>query len=204
MTPVGTITGLGFLLLTCGAFIVAAKAQDNVAPPAAAVVAPQVANAAAAPTAALDNVVSGIPTSDAVAGWSPVGEDTLDQTRGGFDVGNGLVASFGIDRAVYVNGNLVTTTSFNVPDIAHMTTAQATAMQTALGTVLVTQVGPNNSFNPAALGSGSGATVIQNTLNNQNIQSTTTINTSVNSLSAFREGSLQEALQQSQLQSLGH
>jgi hypothetical protein len=204
MASITTIAGLSFLLLTCGVFVVAAKAQDTVAPQPAAVAAPQAADAAAAPTAALANVVSGIPTSDAVAGWSPVGEDTLEQTRGGFDVGNGLVASFGIDRAVYVNGNLVTTTTFNVPDIAHMTTAQASAMQTALGTVLVTQVGPNNSFNPAALGAGSGATVIQNTLNNQNIQSTTTINTSVNSLSAFREGSLQEALQQSQLQSLGH
>lgn len=201
MAPVTYIAGLGFLVLTCGAFVMAAEAQDTVAPPVAA--AAQAADVSAAPAAALAGVVSGIPTSDAVAGWSPVGEDTLDQTRGGFDVGNGLVASFGIDRAVYVNGNLVTTTSFNVPDIAHMTAAQATAMQTALGTVLVTQVGPNNSLNPSALGSG-GGTVIQNTLNNQHIQSITTINTSVNSLGAFREGSLQAALQQSQLQSLGH
>ncbi|WP_109125003.1 hypothetical protein [Dyella sp. C11] len=203
MTPVSTIAGLGFLLLTCGAFVVAAQAQDNVAAPATAVAA-QTAGATAAPTAALANVVSGIPTSDAIAGWSPVGEDTLDQTRGGFDVGNGLVASFGIDRAVYVNGNLVTTTSFNVPDIAHMTPAQATAMQTALSTVQVTQIGPNNTFDPSSLAPGQGATVIQNTLNNQHIQSITTINATTNALSAFREGSLQEALQQSQLQSLGH
>jgi hypothetical protein len=146
MASITTIAGLSFLLLTCGVFVVAAKAQDTVTPQPAAVAAPQAADAAAAPTAALANVVSGIPTSDAVAGWSPVGEDTLEQTRGGFDVGNGLVASFGIDRAVYVNGNLVTTTTFNVPDIAHMTTAQASAMQTALGTVLVTQVGPIRSI----------------------------------------------------------
>jgi hypothetical protein len=197
MKPVTNIMGFSTLFLACAACVVGAQAQDGAAPQASTVAA-----VAPAPAAALASVVSGVPTSDAVAGWTPVGEDTLDQTRGGFDLGNGLVASFGIDRAVYVNGNLVTSTSFNVPDIAHMTAAQATAMQTALSTVQVTQVGPNNTFNPGVI--GSGATVIQNTLNNQNIQSITTINTSTNSLGAFREGALQQALQQSQLQSLGH
>ncbi|MCT7057460.1 hypothetical protein, partial [Salmonella enterica] len=78
------------------------------------------------------------------------------------DVGNGLVASFGIDRAVYLNGNLVTQTSFNVPDVAHMTATQAAAMESALNAMSITQGGPNNTFDPSALGSTSGGTVIQN------------------------------------------
>jgi hypothetical protein len=142
--------------------------------------------------------------STGVADWTPVGQDTLDSLRGGFDVGNGLMASFGIDRAVYVNGNLVTQTSFNVPDIAHMTTMQAAAMQSALNAMSITQIGPNNTFDPSSLGGTSAGTVIQNTLDNQKIQTITTLNTSVNSLNAFRAGNFQDALQQAQLQSLVH
>lgn len=197
MKPLAHIAGFGILCVTCMSGMVGAQAQEGAAAPA-------IASATAAPTAALDTAVAGIPTSRDMPGWTPVGEDTLDDTRGGFDLGNGLVASFGIDRAVYVNGNLVSSTSFNVPDIAHMTTAQAQAMQAALNTVQVTQVGPNNTFDPAALAGTKGGTVIQNTLNNQNIQNITTINATTNSLNAFRQGSLQESLQQAQLQSLGH
>lgn len=140
-----------------------------------------------------------------LADWTaPVSQQTLAETRGGFDVGNGLMASFGIDRAVYVNGDLVASTSFNIPDIARMTQAQAAVMATALNAMSLTQVGPNNTFDPSALGQTSAGTVIQNTLDNQNIQSITTLNTSVNSLNAFRDANFQSALQQAQLQSLGH
>jgi hypothetical protein len=167
------------------------------------------ATSAAMPAAIQAPADSSVSVANANAGgdmadWSPVSQETLDETRGGFDIGNGLVASFGIDRAVYVNGNLVTSTSFNIPDIAHITPTQATAMATALNTVSVTQIGPNNAIDPSALGQMSGGTVIQNTLNNQSIQSITTLNTSVNSLNAFRQANFQNSLQQSQLQSLGH
>ena len=195
MKSVARIVGLGTLFLACGPWIVGAQAQDGAAPMPAP---------AAAEPAALAHVVSGIPASDDMAGWMPVSAEALDEARGGYDLGNGLMASFGIDRAVYVNGNLVTSTSFNVPDIAHMTTAQATAMQSALNTVTVTQVGPNNTFDPSSIGQNAGATVIQNTLNGQHIQSITTINTSVNTLNAFRQANFQDALQQAQLQAIGH
>lgn len=195
MKPVARLIGLGTLLLACSPWMVGAQAQEGAAP----VLVP-----AAAEPSALAHVVSGIPAADELAGWTPVSQDTLDNARGGYDLGNGLMASFGIDRAVYVNGNLVTSTSFNVPDIAHMTPAQATAMQTALNTVTVTQIGPNNTFDPSSIGQNAGATVIQNTLNGQHIQSITTINTSVNSLNVFRQANFQDALQQAQLQAIGH
>lgn len=194
MKPITRIVCLGVALLASGPGAYTAVAQDGTPPaaPAAAIQAPAVAAATV------------VGNGNDIADWTPVSQETLDQTRGGFDMGNGLVASFGIDRAVYVNGNLVTSTSFNVPDIAHMTSAQASAMSTALNSVSLTQIGPNNTFDPSALGQTTTGTVIQNTLNNQDIKSITTLNASVNTLNAFRQVNFQDALQQTQLQSLGH
>ena len=139
-----------------------------------------------------------------VAGFGiPVPKARLDTVRGGFDLGNGLQASFGIERAVYVNGVLVSYTSVNIPDIAHITTQQAVALASALGTVNV-QIGPGNTFDPSSMGKVTGTTVIQNTLNNQNISNLTTLNVGVNTLNAFRDEGLQQALQNASIQALGH
>ena len=200
MKPIIRVTCLITVFLAGGPGVYTALAQESAplsqAPPTT-------------PSPQPPSMVAGSTTGDTgsnneMADWTPVSEDALDDMRGGFDLGNGLVASFGIDRAVYVNGNLITSTSFNVPDIAHITTTQAAAMNSALNSVSLTQVGPNNTFNPGTLGQTTAGTVIQNTLNNQNIQSITTLNTSVNSLNAFRQANFQSALQQAELQSLGH
>ncbi|MFC4762571.1 hypothetical protein [Dyella koreensis] len=137
----------------------------------------------------------GIGDASEVAQWSPVNANRLDETRGGFDLGNGLVASLGIDRAVYINGALVTSTKIDIPDIAHITTAQANALASASGATTVVQNGPGNSFDPSALSHTIAATVVQNTLNNQNISTVTTMNISVNNLSMFRGLNLQQSLQ---------
>ncbi|MFT0172015.1 hypothetical protein [Paraburkholderia mimosarum] len=128
-------------------------------------------------------------TNDAGPAWASadlvaVSESRLDDMRGGFDLPSGLVVSFGISRAAFVNGNLVAQTSFNIPDIATMTAQQAQMLASANTGALV-QVGPHNSVQHGALPGLTGA-VIQNSLNNQHIQALTTINTSVNSLGAFK------------------
>ncbi|MBM7131702.1 hypothetical protein [Dyella mobilis] len=133
----------------------------------------------------------------------PVANERLDAVRGGFDLGEGLEASLGIERAVYVDGNLVTYASVNIPDLAHVTTQQAMALASALSTVNV-QVGPGNTFDPSSMGSTTAATVIQNTLNNQTIRNLTTLNVAVNTLGTFRDQGLQQALQAAQVQALGH
>jgi len=139
-----------------------------------------------------------------IAGFGlPVPNERLDAVRGGFDLGDGLEASLGIERAVYIDGNLVTYTSVNIPDLAHVTTQQAMALASALSTVNV-QSGPGNTFDPSSLGSTTAATVIQNTLNNQTIRSLTTLNVAVNTLNAFRDEGMQQALQAAQVQALGH
>ncbi|MGA4047964.1 hypothetical protein ACI2VF_15285 [Ralstonia nicotianae] len=133
-----------------------------------------------------------------VHAWTAVSEDRLDDMRGGFDIPSvdNLRISFGIDRAVYVNGALTTSVSVNIPDVARMTADQARQLAAVANTVSLVQNGPNNAFSPdAVVGATAAATVIQNTLNNQTLQSLTTINAAVNSLPQFRQLNLGNLLQ---------
>ncbi len=57
--------------------------------------------------------------------WLAVSNNNLDGMRGGFATGTGLMVSFGIERAVYINGNLATSTSFNIPDVSKLAVDQA-------------------------------------------------------------------------------
>lgn len=140
-----------------------------------------------------------------VASWGPAASSKrLDAVRGGFDTGSGLLVSFGIERAVYVNGNLVTSTSLNIPDIGQMSAQQASALAAATSTISVVQNGPGNTFDPAALTQTTAGTVVQNSLNNQNIQTLTTLNTTVNTLNLFKSLNLQSTLQAALVNSLGH
>lgn len=133
---------------------------------------------------------------DAKGQWlAAVSNDDLDQMRGGFDTGSGLLVSFGIQRAVYINGNLETTTSFNIPDVGKITSAQAAMINSAAGSVNVVQNGPGNMIQSGALSQAVGATVIQNSLNNQHIQNLTIIDTTTNSLGMLKGMNSQATLQ---------
>jgi Na+-translocating ferredoxin:NAD+ oxidoreductase RnfE subunit len=130
--------------------------------------------------------------------WTAVDDGTLASMRGGFDFGNGLMVSFGIERAVYINGALVTSTTINVGDLARVTPEQAALVNRQAAAINLVQNGPGNT---AALTTGDLATpgtVIQNTLSNQNIQSQTIINASSNALGLMKTlnslGSLRDAL----------
>jgi hypothetical protein len=133
-----------------------------------------------------------------VHAWRAVSEDRLDDMRGGFDVPSaaGLRVSFGIDRAVYINGDLVASASVNIPDVARMTAAQAQQLSTVVNTGNLVQNGPNNVAPPeVTTGAAAAATVIQNSLNNQTLQAITTINAAVNSLPQYRQFNLANVLQ---------
>lgn len=142
--------------------------------------------------------------ADGIKYWPAVSNQRLEQMRGGFDLGSGIVASLGIDRAVYINGNLVTSTSINIPDIGHIDSAQATALAAVMNSANIVQNGPGNSVDPSTLSQARGATIIQNTLNNQQIQALTTLNVSTNSLNLFRAMGLQDSLQSALIGSQGH
>lgn len=124
-----------------------------------------------------------------------IAEAALDGVRGGFDDGTGLRITFGIERAVYINGNLVTTTNFNVADLGKVSGGQAVPVageQPNVGLVLI-QNGLGNIVHPGVAQAAAG-TVIQNTLNDQHINSVTLVNATVNSLQVFRGMNLQSML----------
>lgn len=129
--------------------------------------------------------------------WMTVGNETLDSMRGGFDPGNGLLVSFAITRAVYINGSLVTQTTLDFSHLTDLTAAQSTQLGKQLASMNLIQNGPGNTAQALPNGASVG-TIVQNTLNNQQIRSQTVIDASSNSLGMMKNlntlGSLNSAL----------
>lgn len=128
--------------------------------------------------------------------------EALDELRGGFETPSGMRVSFGIERAVYINGVLNSVTSVNIADLGELTGRGIDPATLAQGaTVAIIQNGPGNvvsaQLNPSAL-----ATVIQNSLDNQQIRAVTTINATVNTMEMLRSHHLNQALRDTMTQSL--
>jgi hypothetical protein len=129
-----------------------------------------------------------------------VADMALDQVRGGF-VGNGLNISFGIERAVYINGALVATTTLNVSELGKLTAGRGSVAIDA-GTIAAIQNGMGNSVSASALTSTSAGTIVQNTLDGQKIQNITVINATANSLGVLRGLNFQSSLRGAVVDSL--
>lgn len=133
----------------------------------------------------------------------------LDDIRGGFEpAGSTLSFSFGIERAVYINGELIAQTVLNVKDLQGTAGAGVTAASqvitagSATGALGVVQRGAGNGI-AVPVGSNVAGTVIQNTLDNQKIQNVTTVNAVVNnSAQVLRGMSVQSAVQSGIVSSL--
>ena len=136
--------------------------------------------------------------------WLAVSNQTLDQLRGGFDMAPGLTVSFGVSRAVLVNGQLLTTTSFQVDDLAKFTSAQNRLAGGQPGlTPQVLQNGPGNTIAAGAMGIPLGI-YVQNTLNQQTIHSETVIQTASSGLSMVKSLNLQSTLSESIHNAIGN
>jgi hypothetical protein len=122
--------------------------------------------------------------------WRPIDPARLDTMRGGFQTTSGMTLSFGIERVVQVNGELIATTRVHIPDVARMTADQATELARFNEGMLI-QIGPGNRFEPA--GSLQGV-VIQNSLDGQDIRAITTLNIGVDTLGAFQDMNAQAAM----------
>jgi hypothetical protein len=120
-----------------------------------------------------------------------ISEQDLDGVRGGFDTGTGLQIAFGIERAVYINGTLVTTTTLNLSGLG-TSTGQAPAVNGS--TLALIQSGVGNTFVPGAVSPSAITTVIQNTLDGQKIQNLTVINATVNSMQILKGLQLQSSV----------
>ncbi len=143
-----------------------------------------------------------LPAASATKLWRTVGDDKLDSMRGGFDLGAGMMVSFGVTRAVYVNGALVATTSFQVADVGRLTSTQAQQFGNQLAGLNLVQNGPGNVFQ-ATLPSSTLATFVQNTLDNQRIQSRTVIDATTNGASLVRGINTGAAIQAAVRNSIG-
>ncbi|MBN3786715.1 hypothetical protein [Burkholderia sp. Ac-20353] len=184
----------GIAAIACGAMASAgAVAMQDGSPAASVEPAVQASDAVSA-----CDTQAGADVAQDDRNWQPAGgalalsDARLDAMRGGFDLPGGLKVSFGVSRVAFVNGNLVTSTSFNIPDVSQITAQQAQALAAANAGALI-QVGPGNAAQPGVLPALTGA-VIQNTLNNQHIQTLTTINTTVNTLPMFKNLNIMSTL----------
>lgn len=129
--------------------------------------------------------------------WLAASNQKLDQLRGGFDAGAGLFVSFGISRAVFINGQLVTSTSFQIADMSKLTSAQAEVLSQQMPSqALVVQNGAGNRVD-AGTAIIPLATIVQNTLNNQTIRNETTIQSTTSGLSLVKSLNLQATLNDS-------
>lgn len=123
-------------------------------------------------------------------GWAAVDPALLDEMRGGFMTSDGMALSFGIERAVFVNGELLATTRVQIPDVTRMSSEQAQALAD-FNQGMVVQVGSGNTFEP---GGNPNGILIQNTRDGQDIRALTTVNVGVDTLGAFQDLNTQSSL----------
>ncbi|MDN4037878.1 hypothetical protein [Massilia sp. YIM B02443] len=134
---------------------------------------------------------------------APVAADTLDGARGGFEVAGGLNLALGIERVVSVNGEVLSRTNISIPDLAAMTSDQARLAQDALGSAKLIQLGGNN-FVASDIALNNGATLLQNTLDGQDIRAATTISSTVNSMSLLKDMNFQSTIREGIVRSAGN
>ena len=137
--------------------------------------------------------------------WLAASDQTLDTMRGGFDLGTGLMVSFGISRAVYINGQLITSTTFRVSDLTSLTPQQAVALSQQISAQSQAQVVKNGPGNTMELSVGTAplSTFIQNTLNNQNIRNQTIIDVTSNGMGMVKGLNLQATIDAAIADALG-
>jgi hypothetical protein len=170
------------------------------APPAHAAAPPPQAQAAHPPLPA--QAADPDPEGRSEEIWMAVNDGKLDTLRGGFDAGNGLLVSFGITRAVYINGNLVTQTTLDFGHLTDLTAAQAAQLSKQLASLNIVQNGPGNTVQ-AQQGGVNFGTIIQNSLSNQHIENQTIINASSNSMGTLKNLNSLSTLNDSLLSAVG-
>lgn len=119
---------------------------------------------------------------------APVPLERLDELRGGYALPQGLNIGFGLERLVAVNGELVVAQRVDIPNLAQITDEQARQLAD-LTTGRTVQIGGTTSITP-----GMGTLVIQNAMDGQQIQASTTLHTTVNTLSLLQNLNFAQSL----------
>lgn len=116
----------------------------------------------------------------------------LELIRGGYQTGEGLEVSFGIERAVFVNGILQATSTLNVPLLGGQSIQSLSGNALADGTMTI-QKGTGNSVDMAG-GREGLFTFIQNSLDFAAIKNVTRIDATVNVLNTYRAMNLRSLM----------
>lgn len=113
---------------------------------------------AATPPATLATEMPAPAATPAIAERGPLDEslamndDALGEMRGGFVTPDGLQISFGIERAIFVNGELVTMTTLNLGNLGATITSQVQGEVPKAGDIIAS----TNATVGAATGTGAG------------------------------------------------
>lgn len=141
--------------------------------------------------------------ADEFAGAEVVPVEELDSTRGGYKAGTDMMFSFGIEKAVYVNGVLEATSSLNL--LSPNGGAGGFPQVPFPGTLI--QIGnpgdPNSGKNFSAISPDNfRGIILQNSLDQQRIANITKISVGLNILGAYRENNLSAILNQQLFRSI--
>jgi len=130
--------------------------------------------------------------------WQAVGDDELNEVRGGFVFSNGVQVDIGIRKAAFVNGMEQFQTSLgiservrsNVLDGMEQLRTRVDVSEEVRSSILsdansVLQVGTGNTLNNLEIPGGS--TFIQNTLDNQFLANFTVVDVRIRNLDTLRQ-----------------
>ncbi len=140
---------------------------------------------------------------DGFEGAEVVPVEELDSTRGGYKAGTDMMFSFGIEKAVYVNGVLEATSSLNL--LSPGGGVGGFSQVPFPGTLV--QIGnpgdPNSGTNFSAISLDNfRGIILQNSLDQQRIANITKISVGLNILGAYRENNLSAILNQQLFRSI--
>ncbi len=111
--------------------------------------------------------------------------ELLEDMRGGMLTEHGMSVNVGLQREVYVNGELVSTTTLTFNELTRLLSGAAPHTEVGGDAGLLVQTGAGNA-QVMPLAAGSLATVIQNTMDNQVIRGVTQINADVTNMELLR------------------
>ena len=139
---------------------------------------------------------------DGLVGAEVVPLQELDAARGGYQAGTDLMFSFGVEKATFLNGVLQATSSLNLlqPGGEVGQGSQVPVFHLVQNGSSIPNIGKD--FSTFTLpGQGFQGMILQNSLDQQKIQTITKISVGLNVLGAFRENNLSGILNQQLIRS---
>lgn len=132
-----------------------------------------------------------------LASWPRLGRGELDAQRGGFQLPSGLHVSFGFERTVHVNGELVSALRVQVADVSRISAEEAGQLA-ALGRTHWVRIGGGDAVQAAG-----ASLVVQNALDGQRIQVQSTLDASSSGLDMLQALNTARTLQAATAASVG-